>query len=75
MGLMARKLRRVQIDMSEKAFARLEWLKEATDASSFTDVIRDALETREAVVKIAQEGKNIFTEDPETKERGLLIMR
>jgi hypothetical protein len=71
---MAHKLRRVQLDLSERAFARLEWLKEETDAQSFTEVIRDALELREAVVKLAQEGKNVFAEDPETKLRYRLLL-
>jgi hypothetical protein len=68
-----RKLKRIQIDMSERAFSRLEWLKDATDSSTFTEVIRDALELREAVVRMAQEGKSIVVEDPITKDRAVLI--
>ena len=59
-----RKLRRVQIDMSEKAFARLEWLRDETDAASISEVIRDALELREAIVRLANEGNKIIAENP-----------
>jgi hypothetical protein len=69
-----RKLKRIQIDMSERAFSRLEWLKNATDSQSFTEVIRDALELREAVVRMAQEGKSIMAEDPITKDRAIIII-
>jgi hypothetical protein len=69
-----RKLKRIQIDMSERAFARLEWLKDATDSQSFTEVIRDALELRAAVVRMAQEGKSIVAEDPVTKDRAMIIL-
>jgi len=71
---MTRKLKRLQIDLSEKAFARLEWLREETDATSFTEVVRDALELREAVIKLMQEGKDIIAEDRETKERHRLLL-
>jgi hypothetical protein len=71
---MKRPLKRLQIDLSEKAFARLEWLREETDAMSFTEVIRDALELREAVVKLMHEGKDIIAEDIETKERERLLL-
>jgi predicted CopG family antitoxin len=74
MATATRKLKRIQIDMSERAFSRLEWLKDATDSQSFTEVIRDALELREAVVRLAQEGKSIMAEDPITKNRAILIV-
>jgi predicted CopG family antitoxin len=74
MSTATRKLKRIQIDMSERAFSRLEWLKDATDSQSFTEVIRDALELREAVVRMAQEGKSIMAEDPVTKDRAIIII-
>jgi len=73
-SLKDRKLKRVQIDLTETAFARLERLREVTDSMSLTEVIRDSLELREAVVKLVQEGKEIFAEDPKTKQRDRLIL-
>jgi Ribbon-helix-helix protein, copG family len=71
---MKNNLRRLQIDLSEKAYARLEWLREETDAMSLTEVIREALLLREAVVRLRQEGKDIFAEDRRTKDRERLIL-
>jgi hypothetical protein len=69
-----KKTKRVQIDMSERAFARLEWLREATDSMTIAEVIRDAIEFREAVVRLANEGKEIFVEDGQTGKRIYLLL-
>jgi hypothetical protein len=58
-----KKPKRVQIDMSEKAFARLERLREATDATTFAEVMRQSLETREVIVDLMTQGYEIFAED------------
>jgi metal-responsive CopG/Arc/MetJ family transcriptional regulator len=66
-------LKRVQIDMSEKALQRLEWIMEETDSMSLSEVIRDSLELREVLIKLRKEGKRVFAEDEKTGERAILL--
>lgn len=66
-------LKRVQIDMTEKAVARLEWLLEETDSMSIAEVIRDAVELREAIVLLRKAGKKIIAEDEKTGEKSVLV--
>jgi hypothetical protein len=57
------KKKRVQIDMSEKAFSRLERLRDESGSSTISEVIRDAIEQREAVVRLMKQGHTIYAED------------
>jgi hypothetical protein len=68
------RLKRVQIDMTPAAFARLERLKKATNSASYVEVFQDALEQREAVVKLIQEGNDIIVENQTTGKRSPLIL-
>lgn len=61
---MLRKRKRVEITMTDPIAARLEWLKVQTRAASLTDVIKDALELKEAVVKLQLAGTTILARDP-----------
>jgi hypothetical protein len=38
-------------------------MRDATDATTFAEVIREALETQEAIVKLAMQGCEILGED------------
>ena len=51
--------RRIQFEFSAEAFERLEKLKEATKASSYAEVVRDALRVYEWVVEETNEGNDI----------------
>jgi Ribbon-helix-helix protein, copG family len=73
-GRKSKNTKRVQIDMSEKALARLEWLREATDSTTIAEVIRDAIEFREAAVRLAAEGQKIYAEDEKTGKRTYLLL-
>lgn len=67
-------MKRLQIDLSEAAMARLEWLKEQTDAMSLTEVVRKSLKLREAIIKLKMEGKELLVEDTTTGQRERLIV-
>ena len=66
-------VRKVVMDVSMAGWQRLEWLRMKTDASDITEVISDALELREAVVKLMIEGKRILVHDPATGKQYELI--
>jgi hypothetical protein len=65
---------RVQIDMSEAAYGRLERLQEVTDAPSIAQVIREAIELREAVAGLLNDGYEIVAENEETGKRKSLYL-
>lgn len=67
-------MKRLQIDLTETAMARLEWLKEQTDAMSLTEVVRKSLKLREAIIKLKMEGKVLLVEDTTTGQRERLIV-
>jgi predicted CopG family antitoxin len=71
---MKKKLRRVQIDMPDAAYDRLEQLKEATEAASIAEVIRHAIELREAVVRLTNEGYEIIAEDEKSGKKKSLYL-
>jgi hypothetical protein len=50
------KTRRVQMELSQSSFDRLNHLKELTEASSYTDVMKDALRLYEYIVQKDSEG-------------------
>jgi metal-responsive CopG/Arc/MetJ family transcriptional regulator len=63
------KKKRVQIDMSEKAFSRLERLRDESGSATISEVIRDAIEQREAVVRLMNKGHTIYAEDEATGKK------
>jgi hypothetical protein len=66
--------KRIHIEVSDKALSRLEWLREETDAMSIAEVIRDAIELREMIVKLANEGHTLYAENQETGEKTRLLL-
>jgi hypothetical protein len=67
-------MHRLQIDLTEVEFARLELLVESTEAASFSEVVREALKQREALIKLAHpppvgEGMILYAEHPKSKKR------
>ena len=74
MGRRSQNLKRIQLDITEKALTRLQWLQEETDSLSIAEVIRDSIDLREAIVRLRMEGKKIVAEDEKTGDRTLLIL-
>jgi len=52
--------KRVQIDLPPKAFNRLVKLKQDSEASSYADVIRNALSLYAAVIAISEDGGELM---------------
>lgn len=69
----SKNLKRVQIDMPEAAYKRLEQLRDATEAASIAEVIRHAIELREAVVGLTRDGYEIIAENDEGKKKTLYL--
>ncbi len=52
--------KRLNLALPERTIARIEKIKDATMSSSYTDVIRTALLTYEALVEFASDGDKFF---------------
>jgi len=66
----ARDVTRVQLDMPPKAMERLHALKTKTEASSYGEVVRNALKLYEAVVDELEQGNEFFLQQG---QRGPMI--
>jgi hypothetical protein len=62
-------VRRVQMDLSERAFERLKSLKEKVDAASYTEVLKDALRLYEYILTKDMEGVKFFIKEPGSSEK------
>jgi len=54
---------RVQIDLAPQSYERLKRLKDVTEASSYTDVLKDALRIYEYLVESADRGERLSVTD------------
>lgn len=63
-------LKRVQLDMPEKSMARLQALKIKTEASSYAEVVKNALRLYEATIEEAEQGNKLVlvSKDGSTRE-------
>jgi hypothetical protein len=57
-----KELKRVQMDMPPKSLERLKRLQDVTEAASYAEVIRNALQLYEALVEEVGAGAKIFAE-------------
>ena len=57
-------VKRVQLDMPEKAMSRLQDLKEKTESTSYAEVIKNALRLYEAVIAEAEAGNAFLIRSP-----------
>lgn len=55
----------VQLEFSSQATARLVALKVKTEASSYAEVVKNALRIYEALIKDSEDGKQFFSRDKE----------
>jgi metal-responsive CopG/Arc/MetJ family transcriptional regulator len=53
-------VRRVQLDLPEKALQRLQDLKSRTEASSYAEVIKNALRLYEAIIEETEAGSSFL---------------
>ena len=66
-------MKRVQLDMSEQALARLQSLKGKTDATSYAEVIKSALRLYEAVILEAERGNTFLVRQPNGDMKEILV--
>lgn len=57
------KSRRVQMDLAPNSFERLNKLKDAVEATTYTEVMRDALRVYEYLVEMDAKGNSFFVKD------------
>jgi Arc/MetJ-type ribon-helix-helix transcriptional regulator len=57
-------VKRVQLDLPEKALGRLQDLKERTEATSYAEVVKNALRLYEAVIAEADAGNSFVVRAP-----------
>ena len=55
--------KRIEIALTDAAAKRLDWLKENTQAKNLTEVVKDALELKEAVTKLQLAGETVLVRD------------
>lgn len=56
--------KRVQLDLPERSLARLQELRGKTEASSYAEVIKNALRLYEAVVEETEAGNKFLVKTP-----------
>lgn len=54
---------RVQLDFAPRAMERLNALKVRTEASSYAEVVKNALQLYEALIEESEDGKQFLTRD------------
>ena len=55
--------KRIEIALTDAVAKRLDWLKENTQAKNLTEVVKDALELKEAVTKLQLAGETVLVRD------------
>lgn len=65
--------KRVQIDLPERSMTRLQDLRTKTEATSYAEVVKNALRLYEAVVEEAEQGNKFYVRTPEGEAREYLI--
>lgn len=58
---------RVQLELADKSFERLNALKEKTESTSYTEVVKNALRLYEDFIEQYEQGKRFYLEDAEGK--------
>lgn len=64
---------RVQIDLAPQSYERLKRLKEITEASSYTDVLKDALRVYEYLVESTDRGERLSVTDKDGRTTDLRL--
>jgi predicted DNA-binding protein len=63
MSASSKKNTRIQFELSEEAYARLNYLKKRTDATSYSEVCKKALRINAALLRRVEEGGRFFMKD------------
>ena len=68
-------LRRVQLDLPPRAFDRLQQLKSDTEASTYAEVIKNALKLYAATIEMEKGGKEFMIKNKDGTISPLIIFR
>ena len=68
-------LRRVQLDLPPKAFERLVKLKVDTEASTYAEVIKNALRLYAAAIELQDQGNEFMLRHPDGTVAPLLLFK
>ena len=66
-------VKRVQLDLPEKAWARLQQLKERTEAASLAEVIKNSLRLYEAFYEEEEAGNSFMVKTPSGELKQILV--
>ena len=66
-------IKRVQLDLQEKALSRLQDLKVKTEAASYAEVIKNALRLYEAVIDEAERGNSFMVKSKDGKLKEYVV--
>jgi hypothetical protein len=58
-------VKRVQLDLQEKSMDRLQGLKQRTEATSYAEVVKNALRLYEAVIDEHERGSIFLVQSPD----------
>lgn len=70
---MSKETTRVQIEMPPRSMERLAILKDKTEASSYAEVVKNALRLYEALIKEQEGGKHFMVEDADGTKQEIRI--
>jgi Ribbon-helix-helix protein, copG family len=65
---MAKKTTRVQLELPESSFERLKNLRNKTEASSYAEVMKNALRLYEALIAEVETGNKLCIKQPDGSE-------
>lgn len=65
MNVKVKNTTRVQMELPEKSMQRLSDLKDKTEASSYAEVLKNALRLYESLIDEIEAGKTLFVKDKE----------
>jgi len=71
---MGSKVKRVQLDMAENAISRLDALKEKTEATSYAEVIKNALRLYEVIIAEKQAGNAFMARDASGQLKQIILI-
>lgn len=63
------RVKRVQMDMPERSFKRLNRIQEITEATSYAEVVRNALRLYESLILEVEDGGEVFVRKKGTETK------
>lgn len=64
-GQLSKTTTRVQLELARQSYARLSALKDKTEATSYAEVLKNALRLYESLIEQHEAGRRLFTRGPD----------